>query len=419
MKLLYNIGIRAYGLGVLTAGLLGSGKAIKWVEGRKNWEKQLSQQQLKGCIWIHASSLGEFEMAKPLIELIKSDVSFKGRKLLVTFFSPSGYEVSKGYPLADYVSYLPLDSANNARKFIDLIAPSAAIFVKYDFWFNLLSLLQKNKIPTLFFSSQFREGQFYFKSSAAWQKKIMQSIDFIYCLNEKSKDVLAANGFSQIGVSGDTRFDKVIQNAERATPIPLIEQFSKDHKILILGSSWPIEEEVLARYLENNVRDDLKVIIAPHDISANHLQEIEAKFPRGLVRYSALNKDNVISTKIILVDNIGMLSNLYQYGDIAFVGGGFTNSLHNILEACAMGNVLIYGNNIKKYPEGIILAEEGGSYSIRQDAFELVLNGLLDKDDVRIEKQLQCKDFVYRHQGATDIVFKKVKEMMSITTENP
>jgi 3-deoxy-D-manno-octulosonic-acid transferase len=241
----------------------------------------------------------------------------------------------------------------------------------------------------------------------------MRKIDSILCLNERSEAILKKKKFTNTGVSGDTRFDKVIQNAERCTPVPLIEQFAKDGKTLILGSSWPIEEGLIGNYLTRQVRDDLKIIIAPHDISEDHLVEIEGRIERGLTRYSKLDKDNVLTTKVILIDNIGMLSNLYQYGDIAFIGGGFTNALHNILEACAMGNALIYGGNIKKYPEGINLAKEGGSFSIKEEDFDDALTQLLDDPKLLDQCQQTCKNFVFEHQGATDIVFKKVTELIN------
>lgn len=413
LRLLYNIGIRAYGMGVLTAGMLGSSKAIKWVEGRKNWLAKLQSSRLKEVIWIHASSMGEFEMAKPLIEKIRVDSKLKNEKILVTYFSPSGYELGKNYSLVDGVFYIPLDTKKNARKFLNCVRPSLAIFVKYDFWFNFLKELQDRKIPTLYFSSNFRSGQFYFKKAAGWQKQIMQQIDSILCINVKSEQVLLKHNFNNTGVSGDTRFDRVIQNAERCTPVPLIDQFTESGKILIAGSSWPIEEGLLSSYMSKYIRDDLKIIIAPHDISEDHLIEIESKIERGLTRYSRLNKDNVNTTKIILIDNIGMLSNLYQYGDIAFIGGGFNNALHNILEAAAMGNALIYGGNIRKYPEGIDLANEGGSFSIKEEDFDEALNKLLNDNALLDQCQKICKNFVYKHQGATEIVFEKVKELTS------
>lgn len=412
MKLLYNIGIRAYGLGVLTAGMLGSPKAIKWVEGRKDWYAVLKKANLRKGIWVHASSMGEFEMAKPLIEKIREDRDLTKKQIVVTFFSPSGYESGKNYPLADGVFYLPLDTKKNAKKFLNEVQPDLAVFVKYDFWFNFLVELQDRKIPTLYFSSNFREGQFYFKKIALWQKQLMQKIDRILCVNGQAEGVLKNHGFDNTGISGDTRFDKVIQNAERCTPAPLIERFSKEGKTLILGSSWPIEEGLISEYLSKFVRDDLKIIIAPHDISEKHLIEIESKIDRGLRRYSQLNKENISSTKIILIDNIGMLSNLYQYGDIAFIGGGFTNSLHNILEAAAMKNALIYGHNIKKYPEGIDLADQGGSFSIEAADFDHILNRLLDDGTLLAQCQNTCRNFVYQHQGATNIVFEEVKQLI-------
>lgn len=392
--------------------MLGSAKAIKWVEGRKDWYAQIKKANLKKVIWIHASSMGEFEMAKPLIEKIREDQDLKKKQIVVTFFSPSGYESGKNYPLADGVFYLPLDTQKNAKKFLDQVQPDLAIFVKYDFWFNLLFELQNRKIPTLYFSSNFRESQFYFKGIAHWQKQLMQKIDRILCINKQAEDVLKNNGFENTGISGDTRFDKVIQNAERCTPIPLIELFAKEGKLLILGSSWPIEEGLISEYLSKFVRDDLKIIIAPHDISEKHLVEIESKIDRGLRRYSRLSKENITSTKIILIDNIGMLSNLYQYGDLAFIGGGFTNALHNILEAAAMKNALIYGRNIKKYPEGIALADQGGSFSVEAADFDTVLNDLLDNETLLAQCQNTCRDFVYQHQGATDIVFEEVKQLI-------
>lgn len=412
MKWLYNIGIRSYKLGVLTAGLLGSNKAIKWVEGRKNWLEKLQKSECEHPIWIHASSLGEFEMAKPLIEKIKADPKLQKTKILVTFFSPSGYEISLNYPLADGIHYIPLDTRANAKLFLDLVQPQIAIFVKYDFWFNFLSELQARKIPTLYFSSNFRQGQFYFKKGVEWQKKIMQKIDSILCLNDESNQVLKKHGFSNTGICGDTRFDKVIQNAQRIVPVPLMNEFKKDNKLLIMGSSWPIEEKIVADFLAENALDDLKVIIAPHDISEDHLKEIEALFDRGLVRFSKINKSNALTSKILLIDNIGMLSNLYQYGDIAFIGGGFTNSLHNVLEAAAMGNALIYGGNIKKYPEGIELAKEGGSFSINESGFEKALKDLIENPALLQQCQQKSKEFVYKHQGATDIVYNEVLNLL-------
>lgn len=410
MKFLYNIGIRAYGLGVATAGLLGKQKAVQWLEGRRNWSEKLKEKNWNSPIWVHASSLGEFEQAKPLIEKIKAkDLK---QQILVTFFSPSGYEPSKDYKLADGVFYLPLDTSKNAAFFLDIVRPKLAIFVKYDFWFNFLKVLQTQQIPTLFFSCNFRESQMYFKSSTEWQRDVMRKIDAIYCLNEASKSVLKNHNFTNAKICGDTRFDKVIQNAERITPVDLISEYKGVDELLILGSSWP-EEEIVLESFWKTAPDNLKVIIAPHDICEAHLQEIENRFPNKTIRYSKLNNENVGTTNIILIDSIGLLANLYQYGDIAFVGGGFTNDLHNILEPCAMLNALIYGDVISKYPEGQELIDFGGGFAVSNEVdFAKKLNLLLADKTMLDSKKRLCKEFVYQHKGATEVVFEGVSELL-------
>ena len=409
--MLYNIGIRAYGLGVITAGLLGNQKAVKWAEGRRKWQEKLREKSWHAPLWIHASSLGEFEQAKPLIEKIKKEID---KEVVVTFFSPSGYEYCKNYELADGVYYLPLDTGKNAREFISIVNPSLAVFVKYDFWFNFLKTLQQNGIPTLFFSSNFRKGQIYFKKTAAWQRSIMRKIDFIFCLNEASRDVLKEFDFKNIGICGDTRFDRVAQNAERVVEFPIIEKFKGDERLLILGSSWPLEEDILAKYIQTSFPDNLKVIIAPHDISEEHLVDIESKFERGLKRLSSVDKETVQNHKIILIDNIGMLANCYYYSDYAFVGGGFNNSLHNILEAASMSNVLLYGANISKYPEGQGLNDFGGSFALKESVeFSQRMKELLNSEELTTAMQEKSKNFVDQHKGASDKVFAKVKELLS------
>ncbi len=413
MGFLYNIGIRGYGLGVITAGLLGSSKAIKWVEGRKNWREKLQVTKWNDPIWIHASSLGEYEQAKPLIELIKRDQNLKSKQIVVTFFSPSGYEYCKDFDLLDGIFYLPLDTRKNAKQFIDIVNPSISVFVKYDFWFNFLAELQERKIPILYFSSNFRTNQLYFKNAFSWQKSIMQKIDFIYCLNDKSEKVLKDNGFENIGTCGDTRFDRVAQRALRVVPIPEVKKFKGTDLLLILGSSWPIEEEILAEYIAHEFPDNLKIIIAPHDISEAHLEQIETQFPRGLIRYSQIEGKEIEHYKIVLIDNIGMLANCYQYGDIAFVGGGFTNDLHNILEACAMQNSLLYGSKVSKYPEGEALFNDGGSFLLNNaEDFSKSMNALLNDSNLLKSMQNKSKLFVSKQIGASEKVFEKVKEFL-------
>ena len=418
MKAFYNIGIRSYSFGVKLAGIFGNSKAKKWSTGRKDWRKTIKNQfSSEGeAIWIHTTSLGEFEQVKPLIEKIKGDSSFAKHKIVVTFFSPSGYENSKNYDLADFTFYLPIDTKKNSTDFIELINPSIAIFVKYDFWFNYLALLQKKEIPHLFFGCNFRENQIYFKSINKWQIEILQKINRLCTLNQRSLDVLKKHGFSNMQISGDTRFDKVIQNANRCQPIALIEHFKQNKKLLILGSSWEKEEDLLMRYLKENKnwKEHLKIIIAPHNIYGNHVSEIIQKLPIKALKFSEANEGNIQDFDVLIIDNIGMLSNLYQYGNISFIGGGFTNRLHNILEAATFSNALLYGNNHGKFPEGKQLIEANGAFAIKDaNQFSKHLNGFLEDNELLEKTQRNAKAFIYNNKGATDIVFEEVKRMIS------
>lgn len=416
LSLGYYSGIRTYSLGISLASFLGNEKAKKWINGRKNWKSDLKtfrdKNRNKPLIWFHASSLGEFEQVKPLIEKVKKDDSYTNHIIFVSFFSPSGYEYSLDYELADKVFYLPLDTQNNASYFIETLEPELAVFVKYDFWFNYLNTLQLSQVPIIYFSCNFRPNQIYFKSYAKWQLSILEDIDRIYTLNQSSKNLLSKYNFRSVEVCGDTRYDKVIQNAERKRPIPIIEAFKENSPLLIIGSSWQPEEKIIGKYLAQN-NNNLKVIIAPHDISEKHLLEIEKVIPVPMKRYSELTNENVSEINVILIDNIGLLSNTYQYADYAFIGGGFTNDLHNILEAAAFGNVVFYGNNYSKYPEGQELIDFGGGISVANfHEFEQQINQLLSDNQKLKAHQLKAKDFVYQHKGATDIVFNAIKELL-------
>lgn len=416
LNLSYYTGVRAYRASIALASVFGNEKAKKWIAGRKNWKKELtafrSENKDKPLIWFHASSLGEFEQVKPLIEKVKADKKLSEHLIFITFFSPSGYEYSLNYESADKLFYLPLDTQNNAASFIATLAPDLAVFVKYDFWFNYLNTLQSSQIPIIYFSCNFRPSQVYFKSYARWQLSILEDIDRIYTLNKESKNVLDNYNFKHVEICGDTRYDKVIQNAERKITIPTIEQFANNKPLIIFGSSWQPEEKLIAQYLAQN-KNQLKVIIAPHDISEKHLVEIEKNSSVPMLRYSKLTEQNATSVEVVLIDNIGLLSNTYQYADFAFIGGGFTNDLHNILEAAAFGNVVFYGNKFDKYPEGKELIAYGGGISIDNYAvFEKQLNELLKDTKRRKLIQEKAKAFVYQHKGATDVVFKAVKELL-------
>ena len=400
------------------AGLFGNQKAKKWTNGRKNWRNTLHkylENSKSKIIWIHATSLGEFDQVKPLIEKIRNDEFFKNYKILVTFFSPSGYEYSKNYPLADYYFYLPADTIKNAADFIKITNPSIAVFVKYDFWFNYLEKVQEKHIPIIYFSCNFRKNQIYFKNSNKWQLDILKKTDRILTLNEASNSILEQHKFTNNSICGDTRFDKVVQNANRCQPVPLIEKFKQNKKLLILGSSWEKEEETLVYFLKKNPdwNLNLKIIIAPHNIYTQHVKEIENILPVKALKYSESNGENITQFDILIIDNIGMLSNLYQYGDIAFIGGGFTNRLHNILEAATFGNALLYGNNHTKFPEAQQLKDFGGGFDVNdKNEFSATLNKLLTNSELLNTTQTRAKEFITKNTGATDIVFEEVKKLI-------
>ena len=397
MKLLYDLSIKAYGAGIHIAGLFGNKKAKEWTSGRKNWQNQLRDLP-ENSIWIHASSLGEFEQVKPLIEKLNE----RGEKILLTIFSPSGFPAAKEYELVEKTIYLPLDTKSNATEFLDLAKPKAAVFVKYDFWFNFITQLHERKVPTFFFSCTFRSNQIYFKSINRWQIELLKSCTKILVNNKESLALLQKHNFKNTGTSGDTRFDKVIQNAARATPVPEIEEFKEDKKLLILGSSWPLEEE-MAVSLRN---EDLKILIAPHDISEKHIQGIQKLFPDS----NRFTQEKSPLDKIWILDTMGMLSNCYQYADFAFIGGGFTNKLHNTLEPATFGNMVIFGNNHSKYPEAQLLIDNGVAFSIeKKDELKAIISDLISNNDSLNQIKSKSQRLVESNKGATNKIFQEIE----------
>lgn len=419
MKLLYNIGIRSYSLSVLTAGIFGNKKAVEWVEGRKNWQEYLGRfknaVENRPIVWVHASSLGEFEQAKPFIEQFKSNESYKEFVILVTFFSPSGFNYAKDYEQADGVMYLPIDTKKNARYFIQTLRPEVAIFVKYDFWFNFLSELQESKIPTIYFSSKFRQGQFYFKKGMEWQLNIMKKIDVIQTHDQRSLELLKRNGFNNVELGGDTRFDKVWQNKDQFKEIDKIKQFKKGVTLLLLGSSWPPEEEITAVVQEQILNLGYKICIAPHNISSDHILQIQKQFPNHIL-FSEINSETDLSGhSVLIIDNIGILKNLYYYSDVAFVGGGFSNKLHNILEPAVFSNVVLFGDNHSKFPEAEELMQEEGAFEINSSAelLSFIENVVINEDELE-NLQDKALNYITSNRGATLKLFKVVDQYLRV-----
>ena len=381
MLILYNLAIAVYILGIRIAALFQS-KAKLWVQGRKNLFQQLEQGIQTAAssgplVWIHCASLGEFEQGRPIIELLKE--KNPELQILLTFFSPSGYEIRKHYPLADHVFYLPSDSASHARQFIDICKPQLAIFVKYEFWYHYLNTLSKNEIPTLLVAARFRSSQLFFKWYGALFRKLLFKFDWIFLQDEASADLLSNIDLERFSVNGDPRIDRVLQIAEQAKSFPIIEAFAKNHKTLIIGSSWPPDEELFAACIESYAGKGWKFIFAPHEIGKAHIQQLEGLLPVPALKYSEANLENYKSYSVLIVDNIGMLSSLYKYGHIAYIGGGFGAGIHNTLEPIAFGLPVIFGPKYHKFDEAVYLVKQQGGFSIQNaEALQKVLNALLD-----------------------------------------
>ena len=329
-KALYNLGIRSYRLLVKIAALRNP-KARKLAEGQKSIFPYLDKEVTKEgeYIWIHASSLGEFEQGRPLIEELKKQ--YPDKKIALTFFSPSGYEVRKNYPLADLVCYLPFDLPRNVCRFLDLLRPSIAIFIKYEFWGNYLRELRRRQIPTYIISAIFRPDQIFFRPYGEIFRRMLRTYAHLYVQNETSRELLAGIGIHNVSVVGDTRFDRVVDIRRQAKKLPIAEAFSAGRQVLIAGSSWPKDEDIFIDYF--NRHPELRLIIAPHEIHESHITEILGKLKRPAVRYTQTNEAEAATADCLIVDCFGLLSSIYQYGQMAYIGGGFGVGIHNVPEA--------------------------------------------------------------------------------------
>ncbi len=341
-------------------------KAKLFVTGRKNilsrLRKSIVRNKSEKLVWIHCASLGEFEQGRPIIESLKQKQP--SIKILLTFFSPSGFEIRKNYEKADYVFYLPWDTPSQARTFVDIIQPSLAIFVKYEFWYFYSLCLKKSGAKVISASCILRPGQIFFKSHGSLFRAILKNFDHFFTQNLETKVLLQSIGLNNSTLAGDTRFDRVMEIIKAAEEIPIAKQFKANDKLMVIGSCWPEDMNVLAPFINENARA-LKFIIAPHEISESFLQEIERSLQVKSMRYSKASETSMSDFNVLIIDNIGMLSRLYKYGELAFVGGAFGKGLHNILEAACFGIPIFFGNkNYVKYQEAIDLIKLGGAFEV-------------------------------------------------------
>ena len=399
MNILYNFGIYTYKQLVNIASFRNL-KARKMKQGHKEIFHYLAQNADPegGYIWIHASSLGEFEQGRPIIEAIKAH--YPEQKIAITFFSPSGYEVRKNYPKADLICYLPFDLPNNVNRFLNILKPKQAIFIKYEFWGNYLNALAKRNIPTYIISAIFRPSQIFFRPYGSYFRRILQNFEHLYVQDENSKKLLKDIGITKVSVTGDTRFDRVLEIRSQAKELPLIEQFSKGNFTLIAGSSWPKDEEIFIDYF--NRHPEMKLIIAPHEIHEEHIQFILSRLNRTAIRYTQADEKNIQKADCIIIDCFGLLSSIYRYGQVAYVGGGFGAGIHNVPEAAVYGIPVIFGPNHKKFKEAKELIIAGGGFSIsRSEDFELVMDRLLENKEFLSKAGITAGQYIQNNSGAS------------------
>jgi len=405
-------------------------KAKKWVEGRKNIFEQLEKtisknvQRTPVCekiIWIHCASLGEFEQGRPIIERLKAQDS--RHKVILTFFSPSGYEAKKNYDGADWIFYLPMDGPRNAKQFIEIVNPSLVIFVKYEFWYYYLKKINYRKIPLLQVSALFRKEMPFFKWYGILQRKMLSRFNHIFVQNSTSKELVDKLGLGNIcSISGDTRFDRVIEIAEKFEPIPQIELFVGNSKTIVAGSTWPEDEEVLQIAFTAINDPSLKLIIAPHEITEKHLKEIKELFPKAIF-FSELRTSpkEYFQTSVLIIDNIGMLARLYKYAYITYVGGGLKKTgVHNVLEAAVYNKIVLMGHHFHKYNEAVGLVLSGGGIPFNNEKKDgSMLKELVEALLINIgEYNFRSKaagDFVRSNRGATEKIIRYIQEKRLLT----
>ncbi|AEE54102.1 3-deoxy-D-manno-octulosonic acid transferase [Haliscomenobacter hydrossis] len=416
MQGLYTTGIRLYVLLIRLAAFFHP-KAKLWWRGRKNWSQNLSQalasKRKSGqmTIWLHSASLGEFEQGRPLIEAVKSQ--HPEVFILLTFFSPSGYEIRKNYAGADLVCYLPPDLRRNARQFLGIVQPQLAVFVKYEFWYNFLQELQREKIPVWLIAALFRPQQPFFQSWGAWYFNVLKGFDHFFVQNQESADLLKKYGIQQYTLAGDPRIDRVLQIAAEGKQFPTIEAFKKDASILMAGSTWTPDEAALAQlWSDPKQYAGWKLIIAPHEIESAHLEQIEQKFPGQCVRFSRFQPERHQHLSVLIIDNIGMLSALYRYAEIAYIGGGLGSGIHNTLEPMAFGLPVIFGPKYQKFTEAVATVELGGAFVVHSAAELIKIFDQLKAPAFTSKASSAVQTYLQQNQGATAKIMQRLEQYL-------
>lgn len=406
MGFLYNIGILIFSSLVRLAAPFNA-KARLWVNGRKNWQKRISEKisQEDRTVWVHCASLGEFEQGRPVIESLKKVKP--DLKIVLTFFSPSGFEVRKNYKGADCISYLPADTVSNVSDFLRFVHPEAAIFVKYEFWSNYICGLHSRNIPLYLISGIFRPEQHFFKPYGAYFRSLLEKFEKIYVQDEDSLALLHGINIRNAVVAGDTRFDRVMQIAADVKDIPALKAFTGNEKMFLAGSSWSQDEEIMARYI-NKQPARMKWVFAPHEVHAENIERLEKLFSVRTQRFSTYNGEPT-DARVLIIDNIGMLSSAYRYAYIAAVGGGFGKGIHNILEAACWGIPVMFGPRHEKFREAVgIIKENGGMTYDSFEKFSEILDNWLDDEALYLKTSKAASSYVKKNTGATELIMSEV-----------
>lgn len=409
MRWLYSLSIRIYS-GIVSLASLWNPKAKLWIKGRENqWNNLKSESTDFEWIWFHASSLGEFEQGRPLMEAIKK--RFPKYKILLTFFSPSGYEIRKNYQFADKIAYMPSDTLCNAKKLMRNFHIKMAVSIKYEFWFNYMKVLKNNKIPLYYISVRLRSTQHFFKFYGTWFRIQLKNVDYFFVQDQNTANLLQSIDFKNVVVNGDTRFDRVATIAKQAKKFPLIENFIDGRKCIVAGSSWQPDENLFYNFMDK-LPDDYCLILAPHNIENSHIEQIKLSLKTDYVLFSNLESE-VGKSKILILNTIGILSQLYQYAQFAYIGGGFGVNIHNIQEAVTFGCPVIFGPKYKNFNEAVDLVRLNGAFSVsNQEEFDGIFQKLITDTDFLQKTSKICKQYVDSQLGATDVIMSFLEKKL-------
>jgi 3-deoxy-D-manno-octulosonic-acid transferase len=406
MEVLYTIAITLYGWLMRLAALFNP-KAADWVNGRRHWQKTISStlRPSEKRIWFHCSSLGEYEQGRPVLERLKAE--YPEYKIVLTFFSPSGYNQKKNDPLADYVFYMPLDGPSSSRKFVELVNPYFAIFVKYEFWHFYIKALKEKKIPSFVISAIFRPSQIYFKNYGKFFYMILQRITHIFVQNQVSLELLYDNKLTNVTVSGDTRFDRVYMNSKNRKHFEKIERVLNGKPVFIAGSTWPQDEKLLSDFI-SSTNGKFNFIVVPHEISTGSIHRLQKQLAVKSTLYSEIQEQS--SASVLIIDNVGMLSSLYGYADYAYIGGGFGAGIHNTLEAAVYGLPVFFGPNYKKFSEANKMVQMQTAFPVRDyDEFRRQFEGLCSNSEKKEEIHQKNQRFIDHSRGATDVILNYLR----------